>query len=472
MPDAIPLFYSYKSHVPNLGIRSIAGNLSIKGVEIKYLDLIFFFKDISGIVKRAVYDFKPDLIGISAMTFQYDTLLKVIEIIKSIDKEIKIAIGGYHATVLYDQISLKDKLVLDYIIRGEGERTFRKLIEALLGQDKDLTHIKNLSFKKNGEFIHNEKDELLNLDELKLPNRSLHLFNFPKQAFGGRVETVETSRGCTSGCIFCSISNMYGRNFRKYKVERVINDIKAAKESGANRIIFADDNITLDIKHFEKICNGIIEAGLNDLYYTAQCASRGLAASQDLVKKMRGANFGIVFLGIENITKDKLESLGKGDIVNDTIKAISYLRKYDIGIMGGFILGNPDDDSNSIRACFRFAKKVKVDLLMAQYLTPYPKTILRERLLNTGLVEFENNYSRYNGFHPIAKTRHLSLQELEKNVVRLNIIWYLGEIFNPKNWFVKSRRVLRHVYLQLAIMTFAMIIDFVRGKYGKSFHRM
>ncbi|MDD5166514.1 MAG: hypothetical protein PHQ57_03895, partial [Candidatus Omnitrophica bacterium] len=224
--------------------------------------------------------------------------------------------------------------------------------------------------------------------------------------------------------------------------------------------------------HFEKICEGIAEAGLNDMFFGAQLSSKGIARSEGLVKKMREANFALVFLGIENISKGRLESLGKGDIFNDSITAINYLHKYDIGIMGGFILGNPDDKLDDIKACFRFARKSKVDLLMTQYLTPYPKTILREKLLSTGLVEFKDEYWRYNGFNPIMRTKHLSLRELEKHVVWLNIYWYLGEVFNPKNWFVKSKRVIRHVYFRLVIMTFIMVIDFARGRYGKSIHRI
>ncbi|MDD5166868.1 MAG: radical SAM protein, partial [Candidatus Omnitrophica bacterium] len=369
MPDAVPLFYAYKSQIPNLGIRSIAANLDMQGVEARYMDLVFSPKNISGIIKEAILDFKPGLVGISAMTFQYNTALKIMKIIKSIDAKVKIALGGYHATLLYDQIPPAEDLPFDYMIRNEGEKSFKELVKALMGQSRDLSGIKGLSFRKNGGFVHNEKEELIDLAQIKLPQRNAHLFGFKGQAFG-RVEAVETSRGCTHECIFCSIANMYGRNFRKYSVERVINDIKIAKESGAKRIFFVDDNITLDTKHFEKICEGIVEAGLNDLLFGAQLASKGIARSESLARKMRDANFALVFLGIENISRGRLENLGKGDIFNDSITAINYLHKYDIGIMGGFILGNPDDKLDDIKACFRFARKSKVDLLMTQYLTP------------------------------------------------------------------------------------------------------
>ncbi|MBI4335035.1 MAG: B12-binding domain-containing radical SAM protein [Candidatus Omnitrophica bacterium] len=471
MPDAIPLFYSYKSYVPNLGIRSIAANIDMKGAEVKCLDMIFFYKNILPVLKRASRDFAPDIVGISAMTFQYDTALKIARIIKGLNKSVKIVLGGYHATLMYDEIANEENTLFDYIIRNEGEKSFCELVQAIEGGGGGLAGIKGLSFRKGKDFVHNEKSDLVNLDELTPPRRDAQLFDFPPQVFG-RVEAIEASRGCTMGCDFCSIDRMYGRRFRKYGVDRVIDDIKAAKRMRANRIFFVDDNITLDARHFEGICEAIAKEGLNDLFYAAQVSSAGIASSEQLVQKMRAANFGIVFLGIENTSRDRLNYLGKGDITEATRRAIGYLRKNDIGIMGGFIVGNPDDSIKDIRACFEFAKKAKVDLLMASYLMPYPKTAIREKLLNMGLVEYERDYARYNGFQPVARTRYLTMRQLEKNVVKFNITWYLGEIFNPRNWFAKSKRVFRRVYIRGVIYTLCMIVDFARGRYGKSPHRI
>ncbi len=130
------------------------------------------------------------------------------------------------------------------------------------------------------------------------------------------------------------------------------------------------------------------------------------------------------------------------------------------------------DNFRDIKACFKFAKRAKVDILMAQYLTPYPKTKLRDRLLKTGLVEYKDDYSRYNGFQPVARTMSLTIKQLERYVIWSNIIWYLSEVLNPANWFVKSKRVLRHVYIRIVVITLVMIFDFARGRYGKSFHRI
>ena len=67
---------------------------------------------------------------------------------------------------------------------------------------------------------------------------------------GRPVDVVETSRGCTFDCSFCSIIEMRGRNFHPYPIDRVLADIADARAHGASAIFFVDDNITLDVERF------------------------------------------------------------------------------------------------------------------------------------------------------------------------------------------------------------------------------
>ena len=82
---------------------------------------------------------------------------------------------------------------------------------------------------------------------------------------GRPVDVIETSRGCTFDCSFCSIIEMRGRNFHRFGFERVLADIRDACEHGARAIFIVDDNITLDVKRFEALCQAIVDAGLDGL---------------------------------------------------------------------------------------------------------------------------------------------------------------------------------------------------------------
>jgi radical SAM superfamily enzyme YgiQ (UPF0313 family) len=471
MPDTVPLFYCYKSSVANLGLRSIAGNLNLKGVESKILDLVFFPKKTKSILKKAISEYKPDLVGISSMSFQYESARGAAGFIRDADPRIKVALGGYHATLMYEEIAAgNDAHLFDFIIRGEGELAFRQLAEKMIGGESDFSGIDGLSHKRGGTFTHNKPSGLIVLDTLRMPVRDADLFKLDVGPFG-MAETIESSRGCRMGCNFCSIRKMYGRSYRAYKVERVIEDIKRARSAGANRIIFADDNITQDTENFGNLCDNIYSEGLDDIYYGIQTSVEGIASSEQLVAKMRRANICLVFLGIEAITAKNLKQLKKGDIVRSTDKAIGFLRKHDIGIKGGFIVGNPDDKKEDIRNIFKFATNAGIDSIMCQILTPYPKTEIREELNSLNLIENPLDFSRYNGFEANVRTKHLTAEEVKSITSKECAKWYLSQVFNASNWFAKSKRVLKLVYIRLLAMTVVMAFSYWRGRYGYSYHR-
>ena len=121
---------------------------------------------------------------------------------------------------------------------------------------------------------------------------------------GRAVDVVETSRGCTFDCGFCSIIEMRGRNFHTYAFDRVLADIRDARDHGARAIFIVDDNISLNIRRFEALCQAIIDAGLNDIVYTVQAMTSPIAMhGETLAPLMRQAGFRYVFLGIENILR-------------------------------------------------------------------------------------------------------------------------------------------------------------------------
>lgn len=411
MPD-ITLGYPTKVITPpNLAIISLAGNLDKKH-KVKVADLISRRKNIRGAILEALNKTNPDVVGLSAMTFQYNTALKIAEFIKNVSPGIKIALGGYHATLMYKEIAnSNDGERFDFIFRGESDLSFNEAMN-ILEDGGNLKSVNGLSFKENNIFIHNKKRGLENINQIKLPDRSARLWNecnVLKQPF----DLIEYSRGCLMSCNFCNIRNMYGKTIRTYETQRVIEDIKNARNLGTKIMLFADDNITLDIPKFEHLCEEIIKHGHNDIIYGVQASSLGIASSQNLVKKMSRAGFKYVFLGIENASKKNLEALNKGDIVNESKLAVKYLQENGIVVAGGLIIGNPDDDYESIEETFKFARDLKVDFAGVQFLVPYPKTVIREKLLKDGLLINKDNFRLYEGGFATARTKYLNENELK-----------------------------------------------------------
>ena len=168
---------------------------------------------------------------------------------------------------------------------------------------------------------------------------------------------METSRGCTYDCSFCSIIEMRGRNFHTFDFTRVLADIADARARGARAIFIVDDNITLNIKRFEALCRAIVDAGLNDIHYIVQAMTSSIANCGDsLPPLMRQAGFRYVFLGIENVLEEDLVFLrasaknarreGGRSAGNATVTAIDKLHAAGLSVVGGIIVGNPTTLAN------------------------------------------------------------------------------------------------------------------------------
>ena len=420
MPDCAPHFRPNRWKPPSLAMSSIAGN--IKDHNVYIADLILRRDNIRSTIIALLLQYKPDVIGLGAMSFQYATARKIAEIIKSENSSIKTVLGGYHSTVMYEELGDNGRdvngrdhtarnLPFDFLIRGEGDLSFNELLEAIENK-RDKESVKGLSFKHNGTFIHNENRPIEELDKIALPARSKRIWK-GYCYYGFTLDLIETSRGCIMPCNFCSIRKMYGKTFRKYKIERVIEDIGNSKKQGANFIIITDDNFTLDLKRFESLCDAICEAGHNDIRYIIQASSAGIASSDTIVEKMAKAGVRIVFLGIENVSKENLKRMQKGDILEKTKSAIKKLQEYNIMIVGGMIIGHPDDKEESIAQNYDFFVEQNIDFFADQILTPYPKTGMREDMLKMGLVTNLDDFSRYNCFWANIKTNNLSPDDLQ-----------------------------------------------------------
>ena len=410
------------ARVPNLGLASLAAH--VDDLCTVHVADIHGLKNHREYVRNIVNGY--DLVGLTAMSFQYQEALNLARIVK--ESGAQTVFGGYHPTLAFEEIGeSEDANLIDYIVRGEGEATFRELVEAKL-KGLSLKGILGLSYHDGERMVHNPPRGLLDISEIKMPNRDVRLLTKGFNSLGIPIDSVETSRGCTQGCKFCSINLMYGRRFRKFPLERVISDIQDAEAHGAGSIFFPDDNITLDPKRLERLCEAIVDAGLTHLRYKTQASASGIASSKRLVDKMGQAGFDGVFLGVESVNKRNLQFLGKGKMSDDAEKAVQYLHDNNIIVSTGLIGGNPDDDEEDMWQNFKLARKLKVDVPIFYISTPYPKTQMRAELEEMGLVT-KNDFTKYDGLHANLKTKYLSDEEVQY------ITWQMNARYYDLDWF-------------------------------------
>jgi anaerobic magnesium-protoporphyrin IX monomethyl ester cyclase len=420
MPDSFEHMPTIGVRMPNGGLTSLAGNVDPHH-KVAVADLILVQRSVRPTIERLMREVDPDVVGLSVMTFQRKTAFRIIELVRSLKPGVKVVVGGYDPSLAAEAYK-PDTCGVDLIARGEGELTFRELLRAL-ENGQDFKDIAGLSYHDGRSWRDNVPRPVHSLEgtDIRLPNRKARVLD-GYIAMGRQVDVVETSRGCTFDCGFCSIIEMRGRNFHTYSFDRVIADISDAKANGARAIFIVDDNITLDVRRFAALCQAIIDNGLNDISYSVQAMTSPIAMhGETLAPLMRKAGFRYVFLGIENILEDDLVYLkasAKNSIRengkrtgNATIRAIDYLHKNKMYVVGGLIVGNPDDTIESIRTNLDFARKY-VDWPYIQHPTPYPGTPMTKDFRARNLIKIER-LEEYDGTTAVVATEHVALEDIE-----------------------------------------------------------
>ena len=445
MPDSFEHMPSLAIRMPNGALTSLAANVDPHH-HVFVADLILAQGRVRATVEQLIARHQPDVVGLSVMTFQRKTALAVARQIKQLRPAVQIVAGGYDASLapqLYESAS-----EIDFLVKGEGEITFRDLLRAV-ESDRAFSSIAGLSHRTPDGLRHNAPRHIMSLasDPPKLPKRDARVL--AGYTFLGRpIDVVETSRGCTFDCSFCSIIEMRGRNFHPYAIDRVLDDIADARARGARAIFIVDDNITLDVKRFESLCRAIVDRGLNDVDYMLQAMTAPLAQhGATLAPLMKRAGCRYVFLGIENILDQDLDFLnaraknarreGGRTVGNATLQAVRHLHEHGMFVVGGIIVGNPGDTRDAIEANLEFAKH-HVDWPYIQHPTPYPSTPMTREFRDRGLIVDEDE-SHYDGTTAVVRTEHLSQSEIEFlrwRAERWMKVRHLPAVFRHDPWFV------------------------------------
>ena len=419
MPDSFEHTPTLAIRMPNGALASLAGNVDAHH-QVAIADLVLAQSAVQATVVRLVEQLQPQLVGLSVMTFQRSTARRIISLIRSLKPGVLIAVGGYDPS-LAPEAWTDPALGVDFIVRGEGDLTFRELLRAVEG-GRPLSAIPGLWFRSAEGFQGNAPRPAASLDrgDIRAPARGGRVLS-GYTMMGRPIDVVETSRGCTFDCSFCSIIEMRGRNFHRFAIDRVIADITDARDRGARSIFLVDDNITIDVPRLEDLCRAIVAHGLHNLQYVVQAMTAAIAAhGATLAPLMRKAGFRYVFLGIENVLEDDLAFLKAtakntrrqtGGRQNTTLAAVDVLRRHGLLVVGGLIVGNPDDTRAAIETNLAFAKKY-VDWPYIQHPTPYPGTPMTREFRQRGLI-VNSRVEDYDGTSAVTRSAHLDAEEIE-----------------------------------------------------------
>ncbi|HUT85478.1 MAG TPA: radical SAM protein [Elusimicrobiales bacterium] len=359
---------NYKSHIitPPIGLGYLASYLKKYDIQAKIIDGLRDATPNEILVKQILAE-NPDAVGITCLTAFYK---EAVDLSLRLKKEnVKIIMGGVHPTFLARQ-TLKDSKC-DFVIVGEGEKALLKLIQNnfIPNGIKGVYCEENL---KNASECLEKAEIIANLDELPFPDwEQLDPNKYPKAPHGAIVKNfpigvIMTTRGCPYECSFCASPGFYDKKIRFRTPENIISEIKYLIDTfGVREIHFEDDNLTIDRKHVEKICNLILEHGIN-ISWACPNGIRADKIDEELLYLMKKSGCYYFAYGIESANQKIIDGVKKREKIETIEKSINMAAKAGISCQGFFIFGLPGETKDTIEQTIRFAKKSK--LARAQFL--------------------------------------------------------------------------------------------------------
>jgi radical SAM superfamily enzyme YgiQ (UPF0313 family) len=386
-----------KMPMPRLGSILLATILKEKGYNTKV-----FIEDIATPNWTDLWD--ADMICVSAIT---PTALQSYYIAKVFRNKI-IVIGGPHSTFMPEE-SLE---YADYAVRGEGEETIIELLEHLWGDRRPIDSIKGLSYKSKGEVVNNPlRDLIKNLNNAPIPD-----FGLVYKWENSKVVPVATSRGCPFACRFCSVIQMFGREYRRKRIKKIIEEIKAAAKE-KRHMFFIDDNFAANKKRTKELLRAIIKKKIKFPHGWSAQVRTDVAKDPELLNLMEKAGCFALYIGFESFNPKTLKLYNKGQSVEDVENAIGLIKEHNIKIHGMFVLGADTDDVETIRNTQKLATKFDIDSIQFMILTPYPGTPVFEEIKAQGRL-LHTDWGKYDAHHATFEPKLMTADELHVETLK------------------------------------------------------
>ena len=341
-------------------------------------------------------DDRPDLVGI---TVNVDTSERAYEIAKHYRKKgVKVVLGGIHVSAVPEEAIQH----ADAICVGEAEDLWFEILNDTLAN------------KLRGIYL-NQND--VDIKNSPIPNwgsiiKRKYLY----------TNIVVASRGCPHKCAFCYNSCKYvSRKFRNKSVDQVLEEIENLE---TNHIMFIDDNFVGDPEWTKEFCHRIKNKSL-----TWHCAvSTNIVNDFGLIDQMSESGCKSMFIGFESINTKSLKSVSKSqNKIENYEKLISKIHQNKMMVNASLVFGFDHDKEDVFENNLKWLVHNKVDSMTAHILTPYPGTILFDKLTKENrIIDFD--WRKYNTANVVFQPKNMSPKQLYEGY-----LWIYEQFYSIKN---------------------------------------
>lgn len=358
-----------KEQLPPLGLLSIGGPLIDAGFDVSLLDAEFGPLGIGEIIQRIV-NAAPDILmlGHSGSTSAHPTVARIVALAKSRLPALQVVYGGVFPTYHWEDV-LNENPAIDYIVRGEGERTAVLLAQAL-SKGHQVDAIGGIAFRRGGTATITPAAEMItDLDTCRV---GWELIDHDRYSYWGNMKAVvvQFSRGCPYLCSYCGQRGFWTRWRHREPVLFAKELARLHREQGVELINFADELPTGSRKAWKAFLEALIAENV-DLTLVGSTRAGDIVRDADILHLYKRAGVIRFLLGIESYDESTLEKIRKGANTREDKEAIRLLREHGIISMATYVVGFEEETDRDYWNSLMHLLDYDPDQIQLLYVTPH-----------------------------------------------------------------------------------------------------
>ena len=452
-----------REQLPPLGLLSVGGPLLDAGFQVRLLDAEFGPMPLDAIVGEALAG-EPDIVmmGHSGSTSAHGTIMRIAARLKAARPGLPIVYGGVYPTYHWEDILRADPQV-DYIVRGEGERTATELLKALR-DGIDPATVDGIAYRIDG--IPNGTAPAAMVRDLDDYRIGWELIDHSRYSYWGgmRAVVVQFSRGCPYLCSYCGQRGFWTRWRHRDPVKFAKELARLHREHGVELINFADELPTGSRKAWKAFLEALIAEDVN-LTLVGSTRAGDIVRDADILHLYKQAGVVRFLLGIESYDEAMLRTIKKGATASEDQQAIQLLRRHGILSMATYVVGFEEETDADYWRSLRHLLRYDPDQIQMLYVTPHRWTPFFETVAERRVIETDTR--RWDYKHQVLATARVPPWRIFMWVKAIEVIMQLRPRALLRVLFGKDRHV-RHGmrwYTRMGRRVwFHEVLDFVRGK--------
>lgn len=360
----------------NLAIYALYSH--VKDLE---LDIDLFEFSINEALDKIFYKInkgKYDVLCFATYVWNKEIILKIAENLKIINSNLKIVLGGPEISEVYLVYSF-----IDHLIIGEGEISFRKLLESKFEMPKLLRNI----------------DEHIDLNEQPFVYENI------LDQLENKIIYYEGSRGCPFRCTYCLSGS--DNNLRLKSAEKILKEIELLVKNGVKQVKFIDRTFNANVIWSKSIVEGLLKLqDYNCNFHFEVSLDKMNDTLVNLLHESPDKLFQLE-IGIQTTNKDSLKAINRNnDFVKIKERIKLLLSNGNLHLHTDLIAGLPYEDLDSFKKSFNEIYELKAQMLQVGFLKVIPNTVMYKDAISYG-IEYRN-YPPYE----ILKNSWLSSDDL------------------------------------------------------------